>query len=132
MADAWPTRIDHDTEAYWQGLRERKLQLARCRACEHWIHPPRACCPVCWSDDIGREAPSGKATLFSYLVQATGPDTPPTIVGWAELAEQTRLLVVAPIEGVTAETVEIGAELVLGWRETGGQFLPIFRAERWS
>jgi hypothetical protein len=49
------------------------------------------------------------------------------VVGWAELVEQKRLLVVAPIEGVTPQTVQIGAKLSLEW--TGDETpMPVFRA----
>ena len=73
MTNVEPSRIDHDTLSYWEGLRERKLTLTRCGDCQQWIHPPKACCPICWSDNIGHEQPSGEATLFSYLVQPIAP-----------------------------------------------------------
>lgn len=126
MADAWPTRMDHDTQPYWEGLKERSLHLARCQDCSRWIHPPRACCPACWSDNIGREQPSGEATLHTYLVQPIAPGGAPVVVGWAELIEQERLLIVAPIEGATADTVRIGQSLTLAWRDTDGGILPVF------
>lgn len=123
----FPSRMDHDTAPYWQGLAEKALRITRCQQCAHWIHPPRACCPGCWSDDIKLEEPSGKATLYSYLVQPTEPGEPPAVVGWAELEEQERLFIVARIEGATSETVAIGSELTLDWAEAGDTFLPIFR-----
>jgi len=129
MAQAWPTRVDHDTQSYWTGLGDRRLRLARCGDCAHWIHPPRACCPVCWSDDIGHDEPSGAATLFTYLIQPSIAGGPPVVVGWAELIEQERLLVVAAIEGVTPETVQIGAKLILAWPQDENVPLPIFRQE---
>lgn len=129
MAQAWPTRVDHDTQTYWAGLSDRVLRLARCADCAHWIHPPRACCPVCWSDNIGHDEPSGAATLFTYLIQPIAPGGPPVVIGWAELVEQERLLVVAEIEGVTPETVRIGADLKLAWSEDETVPLPVFRPE---
>ncbi len=125
--DAAPSRMDYDTRAYFEGLRERRLDLARCKACRHWVHPPRACCPICWSDDVGRETPSGRATLFSYLVQPDKGGGEPAIVGWAELTEQERLIVVAPIVGVSADEVKIGAPLTLCWIERDGANVPAFR-----
>ncbi|MCF8534486.1 MAG: zinc ribbon domain-containing protein [Reyranella sp.] len=127
MLEVGPYRIDHDTEAYWEGLSERELRLTRCRDCDHWIHPPRGCCPACWSGNIVHDVPSGKATLFSYLVQPVSPGGPAVVVGWAELVEQRRLLIVAPIEGVSAETVEIGSALTLAWSKADGRYLPVFQ-----
>ena len=128
MTPTWPTRMDHDTAAYWEGLRESKLVLCRCNACETWIHPPRACCPSCWSDDIGHDSPSGEATLYSYVIQPVAPKQPPVVVGWAELAEQEELFVVATIEGMPLDNVRIGAKLSLEFREEGGTNLPVFSA----
>ena len=127
--DVWPSRLDHDTLAYWEGLEKRTLTLKRCHDCSHWIHPPRSCCPSCWSDNIGHYSPSGKARLYSYVVQPMTPGGPPTVIGWAELEEQKRLFIVAPIEGETADTVRIGAALMLDWQEARNIFLPIFRQE---
>lgn len=126
MSQTFPSRMDHDTAPYWQGLAEKTLRIARCHDCAHWIHPPRACCPACWSDNITREEPSGRAKLYSYLVQATEPGGPSAVVGWAELEEQEGLFIVAPIEGENSETVAIGSALTLGWAELNGSFLPVF------
>ncbi len=132
MSDVWPSRLDRDTAPYWEGLAKRELVIARCRDCSHWIHPPRACCPACWSDDVGHDVPSGRATLYSYLVQPMAPGEPPSVVGWAELEEQERLLVVAPVADATPDTVRIGAALTLDWTPSRNLFLPIFRQEQQS
>lgn len=130
MEESWPSRLDHDSVAYWRGLSEKRLALARCQACRQWIHPPRACCPVCWSDDIGHESPSGDARLYSYVIQPTEPGGAPRVIGWAELAEQDGVFIVAPIEDVTTETVRIGAKLSLDWVASRNTFLPVFHQEK--
>jgi uncharacterized OB-fold protein len=124
-----PSRIDHDTRAYLEGLSERRLTLARCADCKHWIHPPRGCCPSCWSDRLHHESPTGRASLYSYLIQSLSSGEPPGIIGWAELVEQPRLLVVAPILGVFPDTVRIGAELTLCWIEQPDGAALAFRHE---
>ena len=129
MADLWPSRADHDTAAYWQGLGERRLLLARCTDCRHWIHPPKACCPACWSDNVGHDTPSGEATLFSYLVQPVVPGGPAVVVAWAELREQERLLLVGELKDATPETVRIGERLVLDWEASRNLWVPAFRQE---
>jgi uncharacterized protein len=126
MTVTWPSRMDHDTAPYWMGLQDGKLLLGRCRDCQTWIHPPRACCPACWSDDIGHESPSGRATLYSYVIQPTGPARSPEVIGWAELAEQRELFVVAPIIDVGIAAVPVGAKLSLELRERDGALLPAF------
>lgn len=130
MNDVWPSRLDYDTAPYWEGLKHKTLSLTRCQDCSHWIHPPRACCPKCWSDNIGHDTPTGGWTLYSYIVQPLEPGGPPSVVGWAELTAQEGLYVVAPIEDVTPETVEIGCRLQLDWRPSRNLFLPVFRPEK--
>jgi uncharacterized protein len=125
--DTAPSRIDHDTRTYIAGLRERRLDLARCGDCQHWIHPPRACCPACWSDNVGHATPSGKARLYTYLTQPLAPGEPPTVIAWAELVEQPRLIIVAPLVDVAPDKVEIGGDLTLCWIEQGGAAAPAFR-----
>lgn len=129
MSEVWPSRLDHDTLEYWNALGSKSLALAQCDDCGEWIHPPRACCPNCWSDRIGRNEPSGKGTLYSYIVQPTAPGAAASVVGWVELAEQQGLYVVAEIEGMTPENAQIGAPVALDWRESRNLFIPIFRPE---
>ncbi len=57
-----------ETAHYWEGTREGELRLQRCRACDDFYFPPRPFCPVCLSDDIEVVAASGKAKLFSYVI----------------------------------------------------------------
>jgi uncharacterized protein len=126
MTETWPTRMDHDTAPYWKGLEEGKLVLCRCRQCQTWIHPPRACCPACWADDIGHESPSGLGTLYSCVIQPTAPGRSPEVIGWAELDEQPELFVVAPILDIAIDAVPLGARLSLELRERDGVILPAF------
>jgi uncharacterized OB-fold protein len=62
------------------------------------------------------------------LIQPIVAGGEPVVVGWAELVEQNRLLIVAPIEGVTAHTVRIGARLSLEWKTDASGPTPVFRA----
>ena len=51
------------------------------------------------------------------------------MVGWGELVEQERLLIVAPVHGVTSDTVRIGAPLSVSWVVDNGVHLPVLRLE---
>lgn len=120
-------RMDYDTQAYWSGLAEGRLLITRCEECQTWIHPPKGCCPSCWSDNISRVEPSGKATLFSYLVAKSSGNDRTSIVGWAELMEQDRLLIVAPVIADASLQLEIGCRLELAWSEKGSIRMPVFK-----
>lgn len=132
MKQNQPSRIDHDTAEYWRGASEKRLMIARCNECSHWIHPPRACCPLCWSDDIGHQSPSGRAVLYSFTIQPNGPKGEPLIMGWAELEEQKRLLVIGPVSGAAPDAIQIDSPLSLEWIPHGDGFLPAFRLEQAS
>ncbi len=124
-APNWKPTVYHDTVAYWAGCERRELVIARCRSCETWIHPPRAMCPNCWSDDIGHFPVSGRATVYSYAaVPVPGPYGATTTL-WAELEEQARLIVVADLDPASPD-IGVGDRLVLDWREQGEGRVPIF------
>ncbi|MFA7554627.1 MAG: zinc ribbon domain-containing protein [Spongiibacteraceae bacterium] len=129
MSETCPTRLDYDTEKYWRGSSEQQLIIARCNECEHWIHPPRSCCPACWSDNIGHQQASGRATLYSFTIQPGKPSQPPLIMGWAELEEQERLIIVGPLLNASPDTVRIGTKLQLQWFQYKNTFVPAFNQE---
>src|SRR5690606_746525 len=128
MPEEYSPRMNHDSAAYWRGVSAKTLLLAHCKSCDHWIHPPRACCPACWSDDIEHRSPSGQWTLCCSTVQA-GAGGRPLILGWVELVEQQRLLLVAPLVDIAPDAIKIGAKLHLDWLPFQNTFVPTFRQE---
>src|ERR1700722_7048935 len=112
----WKPTVYHDTVEYWRGCERRELVIARCEACQTWVHPPRPICPQCWSDNIGRHAVSGRARVYSYTsVPRPSPVGASTSV-WAELVEQSPLLGVPDLEPASNQ-IAIGDALELSWRE---------------
>ena len=122
----WKPTVYHDTVEYWRGCERRELVIARCEACRNWLHPPRPVCPNCWSDDIGRHAVSGRATVYSYTSVPRPSRFGATTTVWAELVEQERLIVVADLDPADGD-IAIGDALELAWREQGEGRVPIFR-----
>ena len=57
-----------ETQHYWDGCREGELRLQRCTACDKPYFPPRPFCPACASRDVEVFAASGRATLYSYVI----------------------------------------------------------------
>lgn len=127
MGNSIGPRIDHDTRIYWAGLDEERLLIARCQACRTWIHPPKGCCPSCWSNDIDHEEPSGAATLYSYLAPKARGKGISAIIGWVELVEQERLLIVAPVVMDSESAPHPGEPLELFWSEKEGVKTPMFK-----
>lgn len=57
-----------ETRHFWDGTRAGELRLQRCDACAHVYFPPRPFCPKCASREVSVFAASGRATLYSYVI----------------------------------------------------------------
>lgn len=61
-------RIDEDSAFYWEGLREHRLLVQECAACERRRFPPTPACPYCaFPDFVVREVP-GTGVVYSWIV----------------------------------------------------------------
>jgi uncharacterized OB-fold protein len=56
------------TEPFWSALRERKLKVQRCDACQALRFPPEAGCFECGSLESTWVELSGRATLWTWTV----------------------------------------------------------------
>jgi len=63
-----PQPITPEAKPYWDGLREQKLMLPRCRACRRAFFYPRVVCPHCHASDIEWFQASGRGKLFSFEI----------------------------------------------------------------
>ena len=57
-----------ETQHFWDGCKAGELRLQRCRACTQAYFPPRPVCPACGGQDIEVFAASGRASLYSYII----------------------------------------------------------------
>lgn len=57
-----------ETAHFWEGTKRGELRLQRCDDCERVYFPPRPFCPACSSRSVSVFAASGKATLYSYVI----------------------------------------------------------------
>ena len=97
------------TRPFWDGLREEKVRLQRCSACDSWVYYPRARCPRCLSGGLTWHEVSGRGHLFSFTVthQPTTfqfADEMPQLIAIVELDEGVKLTttLVGPVGDVTA------------------------------
>ena len=84
-----------ETQHFWDGCKAGELRLQRCRACANTYFPPRPFCPSCASRDVEVYAASGKAILYSYVInQRPRPDmgTEPHSIAVVTLAEGPRMM----------------------------------------
>ncbi len=57
-----------ETLHFWEGTKSGELRLQKCDECSHVYFPPRPFCPGCASRKVSIFKASGKATLYSYVI----------------------------------------------------------------
>ncbi|HWV96737.1 MAG TPA: OB-fold domain-containing protein [Xanthobacteraceae bacterium] len=84
-----------ETQHFWDGTKAGELRLQRCDACDHVYFPPRPFCPACASRKVSVFPASGKATLYSYVINhrpAAPGFTPPYAIAVVTLEEGPRMM----------------------------------------
>ncbi len=82
---------------FWDGTKEGRLLLPRCRECEKVFFFPRAFCPSCHSEDIEWIESSGRGTIYTYTTVRTNPPSSftedvPFIVAIVRLEEGVQIM----------------------------------------
>jgi uncharacterized OB-fold protein len=123
-----------ETVHYWEGCKAGELRLQRCRSCKEAYFPPRPFCPRCGGRDIEVFAASGKATLYSYVINfRPRPDmgTEPHSIAVVELAEGPRMMTNVVNCPQTPEDLQLDMELqVLFETQSEEIALPLFEPAR--
>ena len=83
-----------DTAHFWAGTKQGKLLLQRCKSTGEVYFPPRLFSPEDGSDDVEIFEASGKATLYSYMInQRQHPSFDgPYAIAVVELEEGPRMM----------------------------------------
>ena len=84
-----------ETQHFWEGCKAGELRLQRCLACAHTYFPPRPFCPACASREVEIFPASGKASLYSYVINhRPRPDfgTEPHSIAVVTLQEGPRMM----------------------------------------
>lgn len=119
------------TQPYWEAAKRGELAFQRCGSCSTAFLYPRICCPACGSSELVWEKASGRATLYSYVINylaAPGfQDAVPHVIAIVKLAEGPQML--SNIVGVppVPEHLKLDMLLELAFEDRGGQPLPVFR-----
>lgn len=120
---------NYDSEHYWEGLRQGKLLIQRCKSCGTLRHPPQPMCECCQSTEWDTIESAGKGTLYTYTVMHY-PEIPPfdypNVIVLIDLEEGVRI--VSQMEGCKPEALEIGMPVEMTIKEVQeGMSLPIFK-----
>ena len=92
-----PHPITPEAKPYWDGAREGKLMIPKCRTCGKAFLYPRVLCPFCASRDIAWIQASGRGRLYAFEIAYQILNTAfkvktPVILAMVELEEGPRLL----------------------------------------
>jgi len=131
--DARPLRprpaLTQDNAFWFEGARQHRLLIQRCKECGTLRHPPRPMCSECYSYEWDVVDATGRGTVYSFVVNHY-PQVPafdyPLAVGLIELEEGTRL--VADVIGVDPADMRVGMPVEVEWVDHDPDLsLPAFR-----
>jgi uncharacterized OB-fold protein len=119
-----------ETKHFWDGCKNGALRLQRCRACGHTYFPPRPFCPKCASAEVEVYTASGKAVLWSYIINhRPRPDigTEPYAVALVKLDEGPLMLTNIVECPQTPEALQLDMPLRVAFaKQTDDITLPFF------
>jgi uncharacterized OB-fold protein len=122
--------VDADSAPFWAALRDRKLTVQWCGACQRHVFYPRALCPHCHAELTEWVECSGNGTIHSYTVarrpagQAFAADVPYVVV-LVDLDEGVRMLSNLVTDDV--DGVRIGARVAVRFEDVTDEItLPLF------
>ncbi|MCP4007066.1 MAG: Zn-ribbon domain-containing OB-fold protein [bacterium] len=119
-----------ETQHFWDGTRAGELRLQRCRDCAQVYFPPRPFCPACTSRSVEVFAASGRATLYSYVINhrpAPGFDAPYAIAV-VQLEEGPRMMTNLVEVEQTPEALPLDMSLEVTFQALDQEIsLPLFR-----
>lgn len=119
-----------ETQRFWDGTRDHALSIQRCGACGSAYFYPRPSCPRCGSQNVEWMRASGRALLYSYVINyrpAPGfEDDVPYVIAIVELAEGPRML--TNIVGVEPDPDKLVLDMPLQvtFTQRGEVSLPMF------
>lgn len=123
-----------ETQPFWDGCAAGELRLQRCTSCDDYYFPPRPFCPTCLSTDVSWQAVSGRATLYTYVINyrpARGFEADaPYAIAVVQLDEGPRLM--SNIVGIenTPDNLELDMPLRVTFQERGEISVPVFEPTR--
>ena len=119
-----------ETQHFWDGAARGELLLQRCGECQHAYFPPRPFCPRCASREVHVFQASGRASLYSYVInQRPAPGfEPPYSIAVVELEEGPRMMTNIVDCPQTPEALQLDMPLQVKFeRVAQNSVLPLFR-----
>jgi len=119
-----------ETQPYWDGAAVGELRIQRCLDCGVAYFYPRPLCPSCGSDQVEWFTASGRATLYSYVINhrpAPGFEADaPYAIAVVQLEEGPRMMTNLVGVDPTPEALELDMALQVAFEQRGDVSLPVF------
>ena len=85
------------SQPFWDGTKEHKLLLKKCKSCGHVDHPPYLYCTNCMDEEYEWVEASGRATLYSFAINTYAVPFPfmedlPYVLALVDLEEGPRMI----------------------------------------
>ena len=120
-----------ETLHFWEGCKAGELRLQRCIPAGHSYFPPRPFCPECGSREVEVYPASGRAMLYSYVINyRPRPDMGelPYAIAVVELAEGPRMMTNIVDCPQTPEDLVLDMPLEVAFEDQSETIsLPVFR-----
>ena len=121
-----------ETQPFWDGCAAGELRIQRCGDCGRAYFYPRPVCPACGSRNVEWFTASGRATLYSYVINhrpAPGFDEDaPYAIAVVELAEGPRMMSNIIDCPQTPEALALDMKLEVAFEKLDDKItLPLFR-----
>ena len=120
-----------ETQHFWDGCKDGKLILQRCKETGKAYFPPRPFSPFNGSKDVETFEASGKGKLYTYMINhrpARGFDDGPYAIAIVELEEGVRMMSNIVDCDQTPETLQLDMPLEVVFEEISDDIsLPQFR-----
>jgi len=129
---ALPTK-NLDNARFFESVREHRMELQKCDACDKFRYFPAPICPHCSSLDFKWEAVSGFGTVYSFTwVYRPAPGFEHLVPYAYALVELEEGPVLATnIVDTTAYELKIGLPVEVKYEDVNDEVsLPLFRARR--
>jgi len=104
------------SQPYWDGTREGKLRIQKCRGCNAWQWGPEWICHRCHSFDLAWEEIKGRGVIYSYErphhpVHPSLNGRGPYIAVLVELPDYGNVRMIGNLLGDGKQPVPIGASV---------------------
>jgi uncharacterized OB-fold protein len=119
-----------ETQPFWDGTAAGELRIQRCLSCTRHYFYPRPSCPNCGSAEVEWVRASGRATLYSYVINhrpAPGfEEDGPYAIAVVLLEEGVRMMTNIVGVEITPENLPLDMDLKVVFEQRGDMSVPLF------